>query len=157
MTAPLPKNLVFVQSSEFRGLAVATIFDLAEKPAPDYLTLDEAFDQSGIEITETSDSESVPELKLENKTDTPVLLLDGVELVGAKQNRVTILTLLVPALATTVIPVSNKRAPTPYLLFVAEQTIVIPLNQGLEAQEDWYHELSTAIDEHFKKHVTSRH
>ncbi len=106
MTAPLPKNLVFGQPKEFRGLAIAPIFDLAEKPALDYLTLDEAFDQSGIEITETSDSGSVPELKLENKVDTPVLLLDGEELVGAKQNRVVNLTLLVPALATTVIPVS---------------------------------------------------
>ncbi len=25
------------------------------------------------------------------------------------------------------------------------------------AQEDWYHELSTAIDEHFKKFVTELH
>ncbi len=106
MTAPLPRNLVFGQPREFRGLAIAPIFDFGQEATLDYLTLDEAFDQSGIEITETSDSGSVPELKLENKVDTPVLLLDGEELVGAKQNRVVNLTLLVPALATTVIPVS---------------------------------------------------
>ena len=106
MTAPLPKNLAFGQPCEFRGLAIAPIFDLAEKPALSYLTLDEAFDLAGIEITETSDSGNVPELKLENKVETPVLLLDGEELVGAKQNRVVNLTLLVPAMTTTVIPVS---------------------------------------------------
>lgn len=106
MTAPLPKHLAFGQPREYRGLAIAPIFDLGQEPTLNYLTLDEAFDQSGIEITETSDSGSVPELKLENKVDTPVLLLDGEELVGAKQNRVVNLTLLVPALTTTVLPVS---------------------------------------------------
>ena len=34
--------------------------------------------------------------------------------------------------------------------------ILDELQPGI-AQEDWYHELSTAIDEHFKKYVTRRH
>ncbi|AQA18343.1 hypothetical protein BST95_08965 [Halioglobus japonicus] len=106
MTAPLPKHLMFGRPKEFRGLAIAPIFDSAQESDLSYLTLDQAFDASGIEITETSDSGSVPELKLENKLDSPVLLLDGEELVGAKQNRVVNLTLLVPAMTTTVIPVS---------------------------------------------------
>ena len=39
-------------------------------------------------ITEVSESGSVPALRFVNDCDCPVLLLDGEELVGAKQNRV---------------------------------------------------------------------
>jgi hypothetical protein len=70
------------------------------------VTLDTAFDRSEIEIQETSESGSVPELKLINRSHSPVLLLDGEELVGAKQNRVINLTVLVPADSELLIPVS---------------------------------------------------
>jgi len=52
----------------------------------------------------------VPELKLVNRGELPVLLVDGEELVGAKQNRILNLTILVAALTTTVIPVSCVEA-----------------------------------------------
>ena len=55
--------------------------------APRYLTLDEALPR-GLRITETSASGSVPELALHNPLDDNVLLYDGEELVGAKQNRI---------------------------------------------------------------------
>jgi hypothetical protein len=45
-------------------------------------------------------------LKVVNRGDVAVLLLDGEELVGAKQNRVLNLTILVPPQHTTIIPVS---------------------------------------------------
>jgi len=57
-------------------------------------------------ITEVSDEGQVPELKIVAKGDKAVLLVDGEELVGAKQNRVLNLTILVPAPSTTTIPVS---------------------------------------------------
>ncbi len=53
---------------------------------------------------------SVPELRFENHAELPVLLLDGEELIGAKQNRVVNLTILVPARKTIVIPVSCVEA-----------------------------------------------
>jgi hypothetical protein len=72
----------------------------------DYLTLDQALGQNTIEIHEISKDGSVPELKVVNKASTMVLILDGEELVGAKQNRIVNTTILVPAEAEIVIPVS---------------------------------------------------
>ena len=64
---------------------------------PGYLLLDEAVRQGLARVTEVSAAGSVPELKLVNDADRPVLLLDGEELVGAKQNRIVNLSILVPA------------------------------------------------------------
>ena len=52
----------------------------------------------------------MPELTVENRADLPVLIVDGEELVGAKQNRVANLTMLLPAEKTTIIPVSCVEA-----------------------------------------------
>ena len=49
---------------------------------------------------------SVPELKVVNKSPRMILILDGEELVGAKQNRIVNTTILVQGNATIVIPVS---------------------------------------------------
>jgi len=75
-----------------------------------YLTLDEALARGVLVITELTQSGSVPELKVVNHGDVAVLLVDGEELVGAKQNRVLNLTVLVPPSKTTVIPVSCVEA-----------------------------------------------
>ncbi len=75
-----------------------------------YQLLDEALAQGCARVTEVSESGSVPELKFVNECDWPVLLLDGEELVGAKQNRILNLTVLAPAHKTIVIPVSCVEA-----------------------------------------------
>ena len=75
-----------------------------------YRTLDEALGAGSARITEISAAGSVPELRLVNQCDTPVLLLDGEELIGAKQNRVLNLTILAPANASLTIPVSCVEA-----------------------------------------------
>ncbi len=77
---------------------------------PNYLLLDEALAQGYANVTEVSESGSVPELKFVNECDQPVFLLDGEELVGAKQNRILNLTVLAPANKTIVIPVSCVEA-----------------------------------------------
>ena len=80
---------------------------LADEDAlPGYLTLDQALNDKQARITEVSEGGHVPELAFENLTDRPILLLDGEELVGAKQNRVLNVTLLVPGGSKLVIPVS---------------------------------------------------
>ena len=76
----------------------------------EYIMLDEALNAGTVEITEISEDGSVPNLMFLNKGDIPVLLLDGEELVGAKQNRVLNLSILAPANATTSIPVSCVEA-----------------------------------------------
>ena len=55
---------------------------------PDYLTLKEAMEGRFLRVTEITDGGSVPELKVINEGDRHVLLRDGEELSGAKQNRV---------------------------------------------------------------------
>ena len=72
----------------------------------DYVVLDEALARGWVEVTELGEEGHVPELKVVNRGDAAVLLLDGEELVGAKQNRVLNLTILVPPRHTSTIPVS---------------------------------------------------
>lgn len=84
---------------------------LAKGPdEPEYRLLDDAISSGSARVTEVSDSGSVPELKFINEGDRPVLLLDGEELVGAKQNRILNLTVLAAANKTIVIPVSCVEA-----------------------------------------------
>lgn len=85
-------------------LHVATKFDA------DYITLDDALKQGCAKVAEVSESGSVPELKFVNECENRILLLDGEELIGAKQNRVLNLSILVPARSTIVIPVSCVEA-----------------------------------------------
>jgi len=72
----------------------------------DYITLDEALAEELIEVVEVSEEGTVPELKVVNKSGCMVLILDGEELVGAKQNRIVNTTILIQGKSTTVIPVS---------------------------------------------------
>jgi len=83
---------------------------MAEESAPGYLTLDEALAAGLASVTEVSEAGSVPELLVKNLAKMPVLILDGEELVGAKQNRIVNLTILVAAEQTLHIPVSCVEA-----------------------------------------------
>ena len=74
--------------------------------ALDYITLDEALSLGLIEISEIDKDGTVPELKLTNKSEKMILILDGEELVGAKQNRIVNTTTLIPRMDVVVIPVS---------------------------------------------------
>lgn len=72
----------------------------------EYLTLAQALAQNRLVITEVGKSGTVPELMVKNRGKIPVLLIDGEELAGAKQNRVLNTTILVPGESEIVIPVS---------------------------------------------------
>ena len=76
----------------------------------DYVVLDEALARGWAEITEISEQGSVPELRVVNRGPSPALIIDGEELVGAKQNRVVNLTILVAAQSELTIPVSCVEA-----------------------------------------------
>jgi hypothetical protein len=71
-----------------------------------YLTLKAAMVQDLLEITELNDSGAVPQLKVMNNADIPVLILDGEELMGAKQNRIVNTSILLREKSETIIPVS---------------------------------------------------
>ncbi|MBV9622915.1 MAG: hypothetical protein JOZ14_02935, partial [Acidobacteria bacterium] len=97
--------------THFRNLSVFPL--IRPRPVgerPDYLLLEDAISQGLGRVTEIHAGGSVPELRFENSAGLPVLLLDGEELIGAKQNRVLNLTILAPPKQTTVIPVSCVEA-----------------------------------------------
>lgn len=73
---------------------------------PSYLTLDDALKSKLCRVKEVSEGGAVPELRFENIGNRPVFLLDGEELIGAKQNRIINLSILAPADAALDIPVS---------------------------------------------------
>jgi len=74
---------------------------------PGYLLLDEALAQGCACVTELSEAGSVPELRFVNACERPVLLLDGEELVGAKQ---TLLPKLVESAALDAIDTGEAAA-----------------------------------------------
>jgi hypothetical protein len=92
-------------AQSFANLQITPLLAAAAGTA-DYLTLAEAQEQGLAVVSEVSESGSVPTLLLQNNADQAVFLLDGEELVGAKQNRILNLTLLVPAKTELEIPVS---------------------------------------------------
>ena len=55
---------------------------------PDYLGMKTALAKQLIEIQEISREGSVPNLNVINRSKLPVLIIDGEELAGAKQNRI---------------------------------------------------------------------
>ena len=89
---------------EHRGVVIAPLFPRTD-PRAEYLTLDEAI-PLGFHVTELDAAGSVPELLAKNPLDSNVLLYDGEELLGAKQNRILNVTVLVPARSESKIPVS---------------------------------------------------
>lgn len=89
---------------EHRGIAITPLFP-RRNPVAQYVTLDEAL-PLGFRVREVSDAGLVPELLVENPLTRDVLLYDGEELVGAKQNRILNVSVLVAAGAKLPIPVS---------------------------------------------------
>jgi hypothetical protein len=75
-----------------------------------YVTLSAAVESGAVTVTETSQMGTVPRLKLENHGRYPVLVLDGEELVGAKQNRIVNTSIMVEAGGTVDLPVSCVEA-----------------------------------------------
>jgi hypothetical protein len=108
----IEKMLAGLETGQAQVFMNISMFPLlrAEFQKSDYIMLDEALKTGNVEISEISEGGSVPELQFLNKGNMPVLLLDGEELVGAKQNRVLNLSILAPANTTTSIPVSCVEA-----------------------------------------------
>jgi hypothetical protein len=74
--------------------------------AVDWEVLDDALNAQKCRISEMSEDGSVSELRFENLGHQPIFLLDGEELVGAKQNRAINLSILAPPKTGMTIPVS---------------------------------------------------
>jgi len=91
------------------GLGVYPLFRAPVAP-PFYDTLSDAVRAGSLHISEVSEAGSVPQLRVVNDGARPVLIVDGEELVGAKQNRIVNLTVLVPERSTLTLPVTCVEA-----------------------------------------------
>ncbi len=99
------KGLELGQVARFQNMAVFPL--LTENGSGTrYLSLDEALELRLIKVTEVSESGDVPNLLVTNKGESPILILAGEELVGAKQNRLVNATFLVAGLSKLTVPVS---------------------------------------------------
>lgn len=99
------KSLEVGEASSHEGLTAFPVFSSIPGDLP-HITLNEAFRTERIEIRELTQGGSVPELLVVNKGGENILILDGEELQGAKQNRVLNITVLIAAHARVVVPVS---------------------------------------------------
>ncbi len=98
-------DLKLGETQTYRNIDIIPLF-CGNGSGPDYIMLRDAMDLGVVTITELSEGGSVPELKVLNRGDKPVLILDGEELAGSKQNRVLNSTVLIKEKSETVIPVS---------------------------------------------------
>lgn len=89
---------------EHRGIVVTPLFPRRD-PVAHYVTLEDALPR-GFRVREVSEAGAVPELLAENPLSDDVLLYDGEELAGAKQNRILNVSVLLAAGAKLPIPVS---------------------------------------------------
>jgi hypothetical protein len=85
-----------------------TLFPLLSSATgePDFLTLEQAFDKGSLMVTEINADGDVNRLKLRNNARQPIMLVEGEELKGAKQNRIVNASFLIAAGTVTTIPVS---------------------------------------------------
>lgn len=98
-------NLQAGEPKTFQQLYITPLLARAESHLP-FLEIEEALKDGLVEITEVSDAGSVPNLQVTNKSLSDILILDGEELIGAKQNRVVNTTIVVPAESSVTTPVS---------------------------------------------------
>jgi len=108
MTTPIHEILERIELREPVSHGSLTIHPLRfdGAPGPAYRALATALEAGTAEVTEVDEGGRVPDLKLVNRDEAALLVLDGEELHGAKQNRVLNTTILVAAGAEVVIPVS---------------------------------------------------
>lgn len=106
--AELRQLLKLVQLGDplhWRGVGLYPLSWPEHRPSP-YTLLGAALARQEAFVDEISDHGSVPELFVVNRSDRPILIPEGEVLVGAKQNRVVNVTVLVPPKASLVLPVS---------------------------------------------------
>lgn len=92
------------------GLGIIPLIGDESPTMPRLDLLEEALLKGTVKITETSESGEVPFLKLENTGEQPLLILEGEELVGGKQNRIVNTSIVILGSMAIKIPVSCMEA-----------------------------------------------
>jgi hypothetical protein len=89
----------------YKALSVFPLFSEANSGV-EYILSHEALGSKSVVVKEISNSGSVPDLLVQNRSDTRVLFIEGEELIGAKQNRILNTSIMVAAQSELKIPVS---------------------------------------------------
>ena len=97
-----------IQFEKVKTFGQLSLIPISSQIAPGlaYNTLPEVLGGELVRISELDGGASVPELTISNDSADYILLLDGEELVGAKQNRVMNTTIMVRPMSKMTIPVS---------------------------------------------------
>lgn len=130
-------SLKLGEAQQFKNLAMVPVVSDYDDGLG-YITLGEALSSGSIEIREVSEGGSVPELSVVNRAGMMVLILDGEELVGAKQNRIVNTTILVAAGCEIVIPVScveQGRWDYKSDVFSSKQRVMSPSIRQVKARD----------------------
>ncbi len=98
------RQIALGSAQQHHWLTVFPVIHRGPRHLP-YRLLADALEAGTVQVAEVGTG-VVPEVAVENSGDEDVLVLDGEQLVGAKQNRAVSRTLILPAHATTAIPVS---------------------------------------------------
>ena len=84
---PTRNNIQLGEAVAYENLCIFPLLSGTDSE-PDYLSMKTALEKEQLEIQEVSESGSVPNLLVINHSDLPVLIIDGEEVAGAKQNRI---------------------------------------------------------------------
>jgi hypothetical protein len=98
-------NLIIGTPEIFKGVQIFPLLSGKAQSAV-FLELDEALEKGVAEVREVSEGGSVPQLLVVNRSTQDIIIFDGEQLVGAKQNRIVNITVIIPSNSTLPIPVS---------------------------------------------------
>ena len=90
------ETLSNMKFGKIQSFAKLTLVPLLSKDTnnENYEFLDDSLSTGKAIICELDSSGSVPKIRLKNNGETPILMIDGEELVGCKQNRILNLSIL---------------------------------------------------------------
>lgn len=98
-------ELTLGEPGSFEGLTVIPIFRTGGDGSA-LTDIDEAIGEGWLEVSEVSEAGQVPELGVINHSERTVIVFDGEELIGAKQNRIVNVTVIIAARTKMTIPVT---------------------------------------------------
>jgi hypothetical protein len=98
-------SLRFGETQAHQHISIIPLHGAIDSP-PFYIALVDAMAARTLTVTEVSEGGSVSELHVLNDSTSPVLLMDGEELIGAKQNRILNTSILLKECSRTVVPVT---------------------------------------------------
>ncbi len=103
------KSIKIGQGQSVNNITIFPLF-FEKEGNVDYIPLSKALKEGFVIVEEVNKFGHVPELLVSNNSDKKVLMLEGEELIGAKQNRILNTTILLREKSKTVIPVSCTEA-----------------------------------------------